>query len=82
MFSLMRENLSLKISTLEQKVGEFLKAKTSFDKKNYSDLNAVEIASYRLGTLLSISEGFKDTWEKDFKSKKTSFENYISYLST
>ena len=80
-FSLLREHSSLKINTLEQQVEECLKANTSFDKFVYSDLNAVEIASYGLCALLSILEGVKDTWEKNLKSLKMSFDDRIIFLS-
>ena len=74
--------MSLKITTLEQQVEECLKAKISFEKFVYLDLNVVEIVAYGLCTLLSISEGVRDSWEKNFKSLKTSFDDFMAFLST
>ena len=80
-FSLFRENLALKIGTLEQQIEEFLKAKTSFEKFVYSDLSAVEIAAYGLCALLRISKGVRDSWYKSFESLKTNFDDCMTHFS-
>lgn len=79
-FSLLGERLSLKISTHKQQVEECLKAKTPFDNFSYSDMNAVDLTSYGLFSLLNVLEGVKDSWEKNFKILKEIFFYYITCL--
>lgn len=63
-FSLFRENLTLKISNVHNQLEECLSSKTSYGKFSYPNLRAVEIASYGLCALLSISDSIKATWDK------------------
>ena len=53
-FSLLREHLLMKLSTIKHQLEDCLSVETSFDKFIHSYLNAVEIASYAICVLLSI----------------------------
>ena len=58
-----REAISLRITTIYRKLEECFKAKDNYSKILYSDLNAVEIASYALCAILTSVEIAKDTWK-------------------
>lgn len=53
-FTLLREHISINLSTIEGKLEECLSTKTSFQKFSYENLQACEIASYGLCALLSV----------------------------
>lgn len=71
-FSLLRENLFLKITTLEQKVEECLQVKRSFEKFFYSNLNGLEL--YPMGMRSSQHiRGIRDSWKKKLLEPKDKF---------
>ena len=81
-FSLLNEHLTLKIDHVQRQLVECLSVKASYEKFSYIDLEVVEIASYGLCTILSISNVVKDTWEKEFENLKESFADCCSRHST
>ena len=50
--------------------------------KTYSNLNAIEIASYALCAILTTTKEEKDTWEKDIDSLKENFDDCMKILTT
>lgn len=62
-FSTLREILSPKINILQRQLEECLAAKTSYDKSTYIDLSVVEVTSYALCALISISNIVKEKWK-------------------
>ena len=61
---------------------EYVKAKDTYANFTYSDINAVEIASYALCAIIITNEAKKDTWEKDMDSLKTMFDDCMEILTT
>ena len=77
-FSILRECLSKNISILQRQLEECLATKASYDKFLFLDLNAVEMESYALGALISISNAMRDTWKKHLAQVKIDLTNFFS----
>lgn len=72
----------MKISAVERQLDECVKAKDTYSKFMFSDLNAVEIASYALCAILTTSEAVKDHWEKGMNTLKVNFDDGLKFLSS
>ena len=55
-----RESITLKLSFVEKQLEECIKAKDTYSKFLYLDLNVVEIASYALCAILTSTEYTKE----------------------
>lgn len=73
--------MDLKLSTIERQLEECIKAKDTYSNFMYSNLNAIEIASYALSAILNIVEAIKDTWEKGMDSLKANFDDFMKMIS-
>ena len=63
-FSLLRNHLSPQITIIKIQLEECITTKTSYDKFMFTDLNVVELASYALCVLISVSDALKNSWKK------------------
>ena len=81
-FFILREYLAPKVVILQRKLEECLSTNNSYDKFTYTDLSAVEVASYALFTLISISDIVKDNWKEDFDRLKIAFAKCISRMTS
>ena len=77
-----RESIALKLPFLEKQLEEFVKVKAIYSNFLYSDINAVEIASYDLCAIFTSVESTKETWTKDMDILKTNFDDYMKIIST
>ena len=80
-FSFPKEYLAPKVVILQRQLEECLLAKNSYDKFSYTDLSVVEVASYALCTLISISDVVRDNLKKDFDKMKHDFVDCISRMT-
>lgn len=76
-----RDSIVLNISFIERQLEECDKAKDTYADFTYSDLNAVEIASYALCAILTTTKVEKDTWEKGMDNLKTNFDDCMNILT-
>ena len=65
-FTLLREHLFPHVTLLENQLGEILAAKSSYENFVAIDLNAIELATYSLCALISVSNALKEHWKKYF----------------
>ena len=63
-FSLLRDHLSPQITLIQTQLEECSATKTSYDKFVFIDLNAIELASYSLCVLISVSDTMMENWKK------------------
>lgn len=76
-----KDSIALKISIVEKQLEECAKAKDTYSKFLFSNLNAVEIASYALCEILTSTESTKHTWTKGMRNLKASFDDCMKILS-
>lgn len=62
-FSILKEYLLPKIVILQRQLEECLTVKNSYYKFTYTNLSIVEVASYALFALISISDTIKGKWK-------------------
>lgn len=79
-FSDFGESLVFKISAVERQLDECTKAKDTYSKFMFFDLNVVEIASYALCENLSTFKEVKDNWEKGMNTLNVNFDDCIKLL--
>ena len=63
-FSLLRDHLSPQITLLQNLLEECMTTKPSYEKFVVTNLNVVELATYSLCVLISVSNAMKDSWKK------------------
>ena len=71
-----RELIALKLSFIEKQLEECVKAKDTYSNFLYSDINAVEIASYALCVILTSTVSTKETW-----TMKAIFDDCMKIIS-
>ena len=81
-FSTLREILSPKISILQRQLEECLVAKASYDKFSYTNLSAMEVASYALFFLIYIFNTIKKNCKKEVERLKLVYVDYFSEISS
>lgn len=72
-FSLLREQIALKIDLVQRHLEECLAVKSSYEKFAYIDLDAVEITSYALCVILSVINAVEGKWDMEFTMFKVEF---------
>ena len=75
-----RESIALKLSTIERQLEECIKSKDTYSNFIYSDLNAIEIASYALCAIPINVKAVKDTWEKGMDNLKENFDDCMKMI--
>ena len=76
-----KESIALKLSFVEKKLEECVKAKEINSNFLCSDLNAVEIASYALCAILTSTESTKETWTKGMDILKANIYDCMKIIS-
>lgn len=74
------ESIALKLSSIERQLEEFVKTKDTYSNFVYSDLNAIEIASYALCAMLTTTKVDKETWEKCKDILKENFDDCMKTI--
>ena len=80
-FSLLKEHISLKFDLVQKQLEDFLKVKISYEHFIYLDFQPTKVGSYRLCTLLIVSDSVKGAWNKGLLKLKRSFSDCMPFLN-